>query len=327
MGLVLSFILLPFSVFSESSAKWIDTAFPSNENINLIAHYHDYLYTAGSDNENRGVSWEYLNGKWQLIYQANDNSVVVDTTIVADKFYVAGNYPGKGSWVIEYISGQHKSMDLKFNLASHISQVENLRDLLFVSGSDYDDHGAIWVYKQKKWDKISPKGYNYISEMTVAPNGLLYAAAVDTKTNKARILEYSHPKKKWHDTKLPQNIVVIWSLISNSNNVVYAGGMDENYRAQVWKYEQNKWTSLKLDDAQSLSSLILDNNGNLYAAGKDNTFHGQVWQFRNGKWEPLNFPPCDNVNSISINNEGQLYAAAKDSKNYSKVWQYDLPKQ
>lgn len=326
INLVFGISLFPALVFAEPTATWIDTSFPKGENVNLIAYYHGYFYTSGNNESGKGVSWEYFDNKWKLIYQANDDSVIVDTTIVADKFYVAGNYPGKGSWVIEYIADKHKPQDLKFNFASHISRIENLRDILFVSGSDYNDRGAVWVSsKPKRWVKISPKGYNYISEMTVAPNELLYAAAIDSKTSKAKILEYSDITKKWHDTYLPREIVTIWSLISDKNNIIYAGGLDNNYRAQVWKYDHHKWISLKLDTAQSLSSLIVDKNGNLFAAGKDDKFHGQVWRYVDGKWETLNFPPCDNVNSLTINNESQLFATSKDNKNYSKVWKFILP--
>lgn len=320
-------LLLPLTIFAEDSySGWKNTQFVESANINLLANYKHYIYAAGSNESGYGTSWLYSNNHWQNIYQAKDNSAAIDTTIVADKFYVAGNYPGKGSWLVEYLPQSNTSVNLPINFANHISQIENLNELLFVSGADLQERGAVWVHSPiKGWDKISSAGYNYISEMALAPNGVLYAAAINSKTNKAKILAYSHIKKTWSDTHLPKNIVLIWSLIADKNNVIYAGGMDESYRAQVWKFEHNKWLSLKLDNAQNISSLELDKNGTLYAAGKDETFSGQVWMYNKQHWQKLNFPPSDNVNSIIIDESGVLYATAKDNRNYSLVWVFQVP--
>lgn len=304
---------------------WKPTNFLADKHIDFIMGYKQDIYAVGGNVQNQGEGWRYTNGKWKTIYKAGDDSVISNAMIYDDKsMYVSGNSAESGGWLIEYFPDKESRIDLKVRFAEQITALDRYHEQIVVGGSNLYGQGSVWLYSplSKKWKTISPSGFNIINAVLVDRSGLIYAAGVNSKTQKAKIVRYKNGK--WQDTALPSGVVNVDELVLDKHNIIYASGLDEDYHAHIWKYIVDKWVVSKLGTQQAINSMQLADDGSVYVAGKDEAFRGQVWHNEDKLWTKMNFPLADSATSLTLNSQHQLFASGIDKHNNSQVWVCNL---
>ena len=318
-------LIMSSSVFAtDLTSCWKSTNFLADKHIDFIMGYKQDIYAVGGNAQNQGEGWRYTNGKWKTIYKAGDDSVISNAILYGDDLYVSGNSAESGGWLIQYFPDGESRIDLKVKFAEQITALDRYHEQIVVGGSNLHGQGAIWLYSplNKKWKTISPSGFKVINAVLVERNGLIYAAGINSKTQKANVVRYVNGK--WQDTGLPTGVVNVDELVVDKYNTIYASGLDEDYHAYIWKFIANKWIMSKLGIQQAINSMQLADDGTIYVAGKDEAFRGQVWHYDAKLWTKMNFPLADSATSLAFNSHHQLFASGVDKQNNSQVWMCDL---
>jgi hypothetical protein len=320
-------IVSQISLAGVNSSCWIKTAFLQNKHIDFLMSYK-HVYAVGGNDKNQGEAWRFIDGKWQIIYQAINDSIITDTTVFGNIIYAGGDSTKHGGWIVEYLPDTESRVNLHIKFANSITSLDSNQTSLFIGGTGLNTKGSVWKYvpSTQKWTNISPSGFEVINTL-IAHQNYLYASGISSKTHKAEIIELKNGK--WQDLHLPKGVVSVSNIVSDNENNIYASGIDEDYHAHVWRLKSgvdrllHHWNNTGLT-AQAINNMQINDSGIIYAAGVDIQFHGQVWVFDGKTWQVTNFPLADNVVSLTINNQNQLFAAATDKHNNSEVWMCNL---
>ncbi|KWT87416.1 hypothetical protein [Candidatus Magnetominusculus xianensis] len=107
-------------------------------------------------------------------------------------------------------------------------------------------------------------------------NGTIYAGGI---TNyRAAVWKYNNGA--WSSTG-PIDGNRIFALTLDNSGVLYAGGVDSQFKGQVWGFLNGTWINTNLTGSSYVNAMVTGPNNTIYAVGMNNQHTAMVWIYKN----------------------------------------------
>ena len=324
------FVCFPGGITCAGTPFPLDVSVLSNigvSGINALTHLDTTIFSGGLNSSNKGSMWAFKTSTWDTIYSGAASSPVEAITVsTGTPIYFGGEVYSSGqyysAWVYQYNTTTEVTADTGFMSSTNASKLDSLtmsNTTVYAGGIDSTGKkGQAWSYNMANgtWVSLNITDTN-ISEVMSVLYSPVQAYLFDAVTNKGSGNPYAQVQyyngTAWTDTGLPSNasgtyLTRVNSLAADSVGAIYAGGVDSQGKAAVWKYAGGIWTALTAPaSAGEIYALSFNNEGILFAGGLSGTT-GQVWYFNTGAstWVSMNITGSTLIQSITINSSDIL---------------------
>lgn len=315
--------------------------------INALSHADTKVFAGGLNSSNKGNMWAFAASTWSTIYNGAPSSPVEAITTLANApIYFGGQVYNSGqfysAWIYQYNPDTAVTTDTGFMAATNATKLNSLsmsNTTVYAGGIDNTGiQGQAWAYTigDASWASLGLADTNITEVMSVLYSPVqTYVFAAWTNNGSATTSHNPYAQVQyyngtaWQDTGLPNSdaglyLATVNALAADNVGTIYAGGIDSNQHAAVWRYAGGTWTPLAAPSVLAqgeIYALAFNNDNVLFAGGFDGSI-GQVWYYNTGSaaWTSMNLTGSTLVESMTINSANVLYAGGLAANNNSGIW-------